>query len=51
MYGLNATNFPLGIKLHYSPAISKETTTHTKNKILALKTKHDWFLAIINHAT
>ena len=41
----------MGIRLRYSPTITRDTTTHTKNKILALKVKQDWFLSNIEHAT
>ena len=51
MYGSDASDYPLDIKLRYSPTITKDTTSYTKQKILALKTKQDWFLSSIEHAT
>ena len=50
LYGSSATTFPLQIRMRYVLAIKNSTDSKTKNQILSLRNKQDWFLSSITHA-
>ena len=50
LYGSRTTTFPLQMKMRYVLAIKNSTDSKTKNQILALRNKQDWFLGSVTHA-
>ena len=50
LYGSSATTFLLQIRMRYVLAVKNSTDSKTKNQILALRNKQDWFLSSVTHA-
>ena len=48
-YGYNSTKHPLGIRMRYVTSLEGNITTNTKNEVLRLRTKQEWYLNSISH--
>ena len=48
-YSYNLTKHPLGIRMRYVTLLEGNITTNTKNEVLRLRTKQEWYLNSISH--